>query len=285
MNIYKYCFKIADLTIEITSPASVSFSSCMDSFLVLPSEKADLFYDIEWITEVPLVREEIYKNEYSIYYDNGYIRKKELLAAGKIQSVYLYSKGLKTHYRLQVPKSLLENGRLFDSVNLIYFLALEEGLLEKNAFILHSSFVSWQGKGILFTAPSGTGKSTQAELWRLYENAEVYNGDRTVIRKIDDIYHGFGSPFAGSSGIYRNETSPIQAIIVLTQAPENHIERLTGKNAFLPLYRETLMNTWNPAYMEKMADLLMDVTASVPVYHLACRPDRSAVELVKESLF
>ena len=122
-------------------------------------------------------------------------------------------------------------------------------------------------------------------MWHQYEGAEIYNGDRTIVRKIDGIYHGFGSPYAGSSGIYRNETAPVRAIVVLTQAPENHIEQLTGRNAFVPLYRETLMNTWNPAYMEKMTDLLMDAAANIPVYHLACRPDRGAVDLVKKTLF
>ena len=45
------------------------------------------------------------------------------------------------------------------------------------------------------------------------------------------------------------------------------------------------MNTWNPAYMEKMADLLMDAASSIPIYHLACRPDQGAVDLVKKTLF
>lgn len=283
---YNYCFEIASLIFEITSPAPVSFQPCMNSFYVFSTEKIDLFYKIEWMTEVPLVESEIYRKEYSIYCDkSGHIRKRDLWANGKIQSVYLYSKNMADYYKLQVPKELLENNKLFESTNIIHFLALEEGLLENNAFMLHSSFVSYFDNGILFTAPSGTGKSTQADLWHQYEGAEIYNGDRTIVRKIDGIYHGFGSPYAGSSGIYRNETAPVRAIVVLTQAPENHIEQLTGRNAFVPLYRETLMNTWNPAYMEKMTDLLMDAAANIPVYHLACRPDRGAVDLVKKTLF
>jgi hypothetical protein len=59
---------------------------------------------------------------------------------------------------------------------------------------------------------------------------------------------------------------------------------LRGKQAFLPLFRETLANTWNPAYMESMTDLLLDAAVTIPVFHLACRPDRDAVDLVKKTL-
>ena len=147
-----------------------------------------------------------------------------------------------------------------------------------------SSFISWQNNGILFTAPSGTGKSTQADLWKKYEDADIYNGDRTIIRKIDGKYYGFGSPYAGSSGIYRNESAPIKAIVVIEQGPDNVIRRLHGREAFLPLFRETLMNTWNKEYMEKMTDLLMDAACQIPVYHLSCRPDQDAVNTVKNEI-
>lgn len=164
------------------------------------------------------------------------------------------------------------------------YLAFEDVLINHQGFILHSSFISWQNNGILFTAPSGTGKSTQADLWKKYEDADIYNGDRTIIRKIDGKYYGFGSPYAGSSGIYRNESAPIKAIVVIEQGPDNVIRRLHGREAFLPLFRETLMNTWNKEYMEKMTDLLMDAVCQIPVYHLFCRPDQDAVNTVKNEI-
>lgn len=283
---YSYYLKIAGLVIQIESPVPIFFLPCMEPFQILNSEKVDLSYKIEWTTGFHFIEEEIYKGDYSVFIKDGkYIRERTLWAAEQIESVFLESLGQAGSYNLFVSKKLLENSKLFVNSNILHFLALEQGLLENNAFMLHSSFVSYFDNGILFTAPSGTGKSTQADLWHQYEGAEIYNGDRTIVRKIDGIYHGFGSPYAGSSGIYRNETAPVRAIVVLTQAPENHIEQLTGKNAFVPLYRETLMNTWNPAYMEKMTDLLMDAAANIPVYHLACRPDRGAVDLVKKTLF
>ena len=187
-------------------------------------------------------------------------------------------------YDLCIPEKMLLNKKLFEGSNIWNFLAFEFPLLEKQAFILHSSFVSWKGNGILFTAPSGTGKSTQADLWEKYEAADIYNGDRTIVRKMNGEYYGFGSPYAGTSGIYRNESAPIKAIVVIEQGPENIIQRLYGREAFLPLFRETLMNTWNKEYMEKMTDLLMDAACQIPVYHLSCRPDQDAVNTVKNEI-
>ena len=81
---------------------------------------------------------------------------------------------------------------------------IEQVLNSYNTFLLHSSFIKWKDKAILFTAPSGTGKSTQADLWEKYENAEIINGDRSGIRKMDGKWTAYGLPIAGSSGIYKN---------------------------------------------------------------------------------
>lgn len=282
----EYYLKIANLIICVESSVPVYLRGSIEPFQIQNSQMVDILYRIEWITEPFYEQKIVSKSDFAVYkISNSYIRKKNIRISNQTKTIILQQMKLGREYLLKVPMELLEKGRLFLKTNIFDFLALEEGFLTYNALILHSSFISWQGNGIVFTAPSGTGKSTQADLWHEYEGAEIYNGDRTIIRKIDNVYHGFGSPYAGSSGIYRNETAPIKAIIVLTQAPENRIERLTGKQAFTPLYKETLMNTWNPEYMNKMTDLLMDVAAKIPIYHLACRPDREAVELVKKTLF
>lgn len=281
---YFYYFNIADLNIKMESPIPVAFQKCMKPFQSKDQDKFDMLYKIAK-QQGEKAQELILKREYSVFRrNNQYVRVKNIQIDGHIKQIFLHSNASQAYY-IDIPAEALDNDKLFERENVLDFLALEEVLLFHDAFLLHSSFVSWRKTGIVFTAPSGTGKSTQANLWQQYEGAEIYNGDRTIIRKIDNVYHGFGSPYAGSSGIYRNETAPIKAIIVLTQAPENRIERLTGKQAFTPLYKETLMNTWNPEYMNKMTDLLMDVAAKIPIYHLACRPDREAVELVKKTLF
>ena len=109
------------------------------------------------------------------------------------------------------------------SLNPLFFFELSNFLIDYNAMILHSSLVDFSGNGIVFTAPSGTGKSTQADLWKKFKGAEILNGDRTIIRK-NANYEAYGSPYAGSSGIYKNKFVNLKAIVVLRQADENRIQ-------------------------------------------------------------
>ena len=164
-------------------------------------------------------------------------------------------------------------------------IGMETLFLRKNCLTLHAAFIRWKGKGILFTAPSGTGKSTQAELWKKYERADILNGDRAAVRRDESgCWQAYGLPYAGSSGIYRNEKTPVSAVIVLRQAEENRIRRLGMLDTIRNLYPETTVHHWEPDFVEKALTLLTELAGEVPFYLLECRPDRGAVEAVKNVL-
>lgn len=286
---YSYYLNIAKLVLKIESPRILSFQSSVQPFETKESEEPNVVYSMSFeetmtVKKKIVKKKIIYKGDFIAFLEGDEIgRTKGITTTKGIESVTLRKKD-RDSFSIFLPKSLKEEKVLFKQINLMNYLAFEDVLINHQGFILHSSFISWQNNGILFTAPSGTGKSTQADLWKKYEDADIYNGDRTIIRKIDGKYYGFGSPYAGSSGIYRNESAPIKAIVVIEQGPDNVIRRLHGREAFLPLFRETLMNTWNKEYMEKMTDLLMDVACQIPVYHLSCRPDQGAVNTVKNEI-
>lgn len=281
---YQYIFNIAQLNIVIHTPVSINFQSCMEPFR-MESEKVEpihVVYQIMNLWEDYENDSECNKKDFAVKKINDkFVRIYPAKVANSMKKILIYSEE-KNKMIIQYP--MQKDVFLFEHFNIWNYMAFENPLLYYQAFLLHSSFISWQNNGILFTAPSGTGKSTQADLWKKYEDADIYNGDRTIIRKIDGKYYGFGSPYAGSSGIYRNESAPIKAIVVIEQGPDNVIRRLHGREAFLPLFRETLMNTWNKEYMEKMTDLLMDAACQIPVYHLSCRPDQDAVNTVKNEI-
>lgn len=281
---YQYIFNIAQLNIVIHTPVSINFQSCMEPFR-MELEKVEpihVVYQIMNLWEDYENDSECNKKDFAVKKINDkFVRIYPAKVANSMKKILIYSEE-KNKMIIQYP--MQKDVFLFEHFNIWNYMAFENPLLYYQAFLLHSSFISWQNNGILFTAPSGTGKSTQADLWKKYEDADIYNGDRTIIRKIDGKYYGFGSPYAGSSGIYRNESAPIKAIVVIEQGPDNVIRRLHGREAFLPLFRETLMNTWNKEYMEKMTDLLMDAAYQIPVYHLSCRPDQDAVNTVKNEI-
>lgn len=170
------------------------------------------------------------------------------------------------------------------SFHCLHLLGGEVLLLKYNAFLLHSSVVMINGKMVLFSGPSGAGKSTQADLWVKYRGAELINGDRCVIMKRDNGFYGGGSPWCGTSGIRRRELAPIAGIFLIHQAPENSIRRL-GFEAFAPLFTQTIVNSWDQAYMDKVTTLFSEMLSRIPVYRLRCRPNEEAVRVAYNTLF
>lgn len=170
------------------------------------------------------------------------------------------------------------------SFHCLHLIGGEVLLLKYNAFLLHSSIAMVNGKMVLFSGPSGAGKSTQADLWAKYLGADVINGDRCVIMKKDDVFLGGGSPWCGTSGIRRREQAPIAGIFLVNQAPENSLQRL-GFQAFAPLFTQTIVNSWDQAFMEKVTQLFSDMLSQVPIYRLDCRADEEAVKLVYHTVF
>lgn len=186
------------------------------------------------------------------------------------------------HYEVRYLKGSEEH--LEYSHNLLEIINLEQVLNKFNAFILHSSVINWQDKAILFSAPSGTGKSTQADLWKKYENAEVINGDKAGIRKIEEKWTTYGLPIAGTSGIYKNKKAEISHIIILRQGKENKLTQLSPREAFIKLYSETLVHTWDKEFQENIINMITDVVKNVQIYQYECLPDKSAVDFLKEQI-
>jgi hypothetical protein len=163
-------------------------------------------------------------------------------------------------------------------------LGCEHLIAQNNGAILHCSYIDCGGKAILFTAPSETGKSTQADLWNLHRGAEIVNGDRAAIRLIDGRLFAEGIPYSGSSKYCKNRTLPVEAIVYLAQAPDTSIRRLNGYQAFSKIWEGLSVNTWEKSDMEKVSLLVKNAAETVPVYYLSCTPDESAVTALEKML-
>jgi hypothetical protein len=160
----------------------------------------------------------------------------------------------------------------------------EHQIIQRSGFLIHASFIRWKDRAILFTAPSGTGKSTQAELWHRLRNAEVANGDRVAVTLEADGIIAWGIPFCGTSGICKNTRLPVAAIVYLTQAPVTTIQKMNGLQAFRCVWEGCSVNVWNQDDVDICIGLVMSVVEQIPVYHMACTPDETAVEALEKML-
>lgn len=163
-------------------------------------------------------------------------------------------------------------------------LFFRNALLPREGLVLHSSAVLWEGKSLLFSAPSGTGKSTQADLWKKYMGAQVMNGDRPAIRFVDNKPIVFGTPWSGSSPDRMNSAAPLWAVVLLEQAPVNGIRRLTVSEAVKKIFPRCFLPYFDIKLMDHGMKTLERILHSTPVYLLQCRPDREAVETVYECI-
>ena len=166
---------------------------------------------------------------------------------------------------------------LAGNVTLFYLAALEDRMIKKGDMILHSSYILDQDKAILFTAPSGTGKSTQAHLWQDARGSQIINGDRALLQKGNDGWYAGGWPMSGSSGISTPHLAPIRAVVVLSQSSQNLGHRLTAEESFDSLKQEIVLRPWSSADIALVGKHLRDFCGDIPVYAYACRKDASAV--------
>ena len=159
-------------------------------------------------------------------------------------------------------------------------------LLMKGVLHLHSSFALYNGKALIFAGPSGVGKTTQAELWRDFQDALIVNGDACLLRQMDaGQWWAFGTPIHGSSLYCENEKAPIAAIITLEQGEENVLTRMDDFSALSYCLPEFYRPKMDEETEETFWDSVDSLFRSVPVYHLVCRPDQEATEIVKKEIF
>lgn len=163
-------------------------------------------------------------------------------------------------------------------------LAPERRMIAYDSLIFHCAHLRHNGEAILFSGPSGIGKSTQADLWVKYQNSEVINGDRALLSKVDGRWSANGWPVCGSSGICKNSSTPIKAIVMLEQASQNKIRRLSVFEAVTLLYEQTTVNSWNVPAIERSMDLLEMMANEIPIYLLSCTISEEAVLMLKQEI-
>ena len=187
---------------------------------------------------------------------------------------YAIAKGLPV---IKWPDSYLEEIAVYQK--------LAEKMPEYDTFMFHSSAVAVDGAAYLFTANSGTGKSTHTKLWREYlgERAVMINDDRPLIRVNDDCITVFGTPCNGKHKIGNNIAVPLKAICILGRAEKNTIQRITKSEALAMLFKQCYHPEDGTA-LEKTKALIEKTADRVSLWRLGCNMDISAAEIAYNAM-
>ena len=160
---------------------------------------------------------------------------------------------------------------------------LAERLTEYGVLLLHGSALCMDGEAYIFTAASGTGKSTHARLWREAFGNRVWmvNDDKPMLKITAGGATVYGTPWDGKHHLSRNASAPLKAIVMLRRDTTNHIEPLSKADAFPELMRQSFRSQSAPARSLALVRRLLD---AAELYSLGCNMSPEAARVAWEGM-
>ena len=162
---------------------------------------------------------------------------------------------------------------------------IAEKMPKYDTFVFHGSVIAVDGQGFLFTAKSGTGKSTHTRLWREYlgEKAVMVNDDKPMLRITDNGVIAYGTPYNGKHHLGCNMSVPLKAICILTRGDKNSIVRIDKAEVYAMLLQQ-VYRPQDPLQMAKTLKLVDRLAANTELYRLACNMDIEAAEVAYNAM-
>ena len=162
---------------------------------------------------------------------------------------------------------------------------LAEVLFERNVLVFHGSVVAVDGQAYLFTAKSGTGKSTHTRFWRetFGDRAVMVNDDKPFLRITEDGVLAYGSPWNGKHKLGNNICVPLKAICILERGEENQIQAISGQEASMMLFQQS-NRPMDPRKMPIYMDLIDQLSKKTEFYRMQCNLDPNAAQVAFDAM-
>ena len=175
------------------------------------------------------------------------------------------------------PKEFLENTAIH--------ALLAEKLIAYDVLLMHGSALCMDGQAYIFTAKSGTGKSTHAKLWRetFGERVWMVNDDKPMLQIGRDRVTVYGTPWNGKHELGRNASAPLKAIVSLERSEGNHIAPISRTDAF-PLLMRQCFSSKAPAMMLRIVELEKRLLHAVDFYTMGCNMESKAARVAWKGL-
>ena len=162
---------------------------------------------------------------------------------------------------------------------------IAEKLPEYNRCVFHGAVIEYEGNGFLFTAPSGTGKTTHIRLWKhfLGDKCSIVNGDKPILHIEENRAFAYATPYAGKEGYQNRSSAGLKGICLIKRGNKNRIERVSAGDYLTELLTQMYMPK-NSAQALKTLELLDKLLTAVPVYVLHCDISEEAFKTSFEAL-
>ena len=156
--------------------------------------------------------------------------------------------------------------------------SIAERLPLKNRILIHGAAITWKDTGYLFTAPSGTGKTTHIRLWKnhLGANVDIVNGDKPILSLEGGEICVHGTPWAGKERWQKNRSAELRGICFVTRGEKNEIRRMAPDECVPMLIRQIYLPADQKA-AERTLELADELARRVPMYLLRCDISEDAV--------
>lgn len=165
------------------------------------------------------------------------------------------------------------------------YRAIAEQLPLFDRTVFHGAAIEVGGRGYIFTAPSGTGKTTHISLWRkaFGDEVRIINGDKPILRLDGERVDVCSTPWMGKEGLGTISEAPLDAIVLLKRSSENKMTKIAPSECFPDLVKQFYLPRESVSKL-KAIEIVDRVLKSVPVYLLECNMSLDAAQLSYKTL-
>lgn len=162
---------------------------------------------------------------------------------------------------------------------------IAEVLPKYDRVLFHGSSLAVDGRGVLFTAKSGTGKSTHTRFWRetFGDRVRMINDDKPFLHIGEDGVTVYGTPWRGKHSLGENTQAPLEAIYFVNRGQENLVQSISPRELY-PLLLQQTYTPDDPAAMGKTLALVERLSRSVKLLKLYCNLDSQAAQVALDAL-
>lgn len=269
---------IGGLTLSVYGPRELIDASYLNGFCIDPPDQTDQRVSVIWGTPPSLTNGNLLVRDRELVV---YEQERDYLLIfptfSQIHEISLSKDGADVFFYCDPPVTEELEDQFFQALRMTFLYLAQK----RQMYAIHSASICYRDKAWLFSASSGTGKSTHVNLWKeLYQTA-VLNGDLNLLAMEDGhpVIHGI--PWCGTSEVFDKRTLPLGGIVLLKRAVQDFVEELAPDQKALLIMQRFISPMWTGQQLEDSARFAERLSGQIDLCRLWCTKNPSAAEAMK----